>query len=112
MFQVSFLVLSTLVAQPPVAPILPMAPVLVAEEPPGEGFDPAKSIQACESGGPGANICSIGCHKVFNFYTTQCSVSCRSGYYACCSCDDGCDCIIDHDELWPLPPGVDPWVLR
>jgi hypothetical protein len=44
------------------------------------------------------------CHRAFNFWSTSCNVSCRSGYYACCSCGNGCDCVVDHDELWPLPP--------
>ena len=96
MFHVSILVLSMLVTPPPATMAAPEAP---AED----EFDPAKSIQACESGGDGAPTCSAACHKVFNFYTTQCSVSCRSGYYACCGCERGCDCVIDHDELWPWP---------
>jgi len=68
---------------------------------------PSQHMQACEQGGSGADSCNVHCHVVFNYYTTYCNVSCRSGYFACCSCDGGCQCVIDHDEMWPLPP-IDP----
>jgi len=75
------------------APATPLAPV----EADGQ------QMVACESGGPFADTCQINCHIIFNFYTKSCSVTCRSGYFACCSCDGGCQCIIDHDEVNPLP---------
>ena len=75
---------------------------LSADEAPGE--EPATWLQVCESGGWGSGTCSVQCHRVFNYWTTSCNVSCRSGYYACCNCDNGCECVLDHDELWPLPP--------
>ena len=63
-------------------------------------------MQACESGGMGAGECDVTCRVVFNFMTTSCGVSCRSGYFACCSCDNGCKCLMDHEEMWPIPdPG-------
>ena len=66
--------------------------------------EPALLLEICESGGWRAEMCSVTCHRVFNYWTTTCNVSCRSGYYACCSCESGCKCVIDHDEMWPLPP--------
>lgn len=65
-------------------------------------------MEVCDSGGPGTSSCDINCHVVFNFYTSQCGVSCRTGYFACCSCDTGCKCAMDHDEMWPLPAPVEP----
>lgn len=40
----------------------------------------------CYNGGPGANQCSIeaGITIVGNGVSANCSVSCNSGYYACC----------------------------
>jgi hypothetical protein len=66
--------------------------------------DPATYLQICDSGGWRSETCSVLCHRVFNYWTTTCNVSCRSGYYACCSCENGCECVLDHDEMWPLPP--------
>jgi hypothetical protein len=63
----------------------------------------APRMQVCDSGGLGTSTCDVNCHIVFNFYTSQCNVTCRSGYYACCSCDQGCHCIVDHDDMWPVP---------
>jgi hypothetical protein len=84
---------------PPTVPELPITP--------DEETVPllARRMQACDSGGMGTESCDVNCHVAFNFYTTQCNVSCRSGYYACCSCDTGCHCVMDHDEMWPAPPG-------
>lgn len=65
-------------------------------------------IAICESGGWRAELCSLSCHHVFNYWTTTCNVTCRSGYYACCSCESGCRCVIDHDEMWPVPPPPPP----
>ena len=70
--------------------------------------DPANWLEVCESGGWRSETCSVACHRVFNYWTTTCNVSCRSGYYACCSCDNGCKCVLDHNELWPLPPDPTP----
>lgn len=46
---------------------------------------------ACDSGGVGASSCSIGSGD------DSCSVSCKSGYYACCTIKvlgpDVCNCI-------------------
>jgi len=69
---------------------------------------PSQAMQACENGGMGADTCNVDCHIVFNYYTTHCNVACRSGYFACCSCERGCQCVLDHDEMWPLPPPPDP----
>jgi hypothetical protein len=41
-------------------------------------------VGGCPSGGPGSSSCSI--HNC-------CSVTCTSGYYACCHCSDGCRCV-------------------
>ena len=64
----------------------------------------SKQIVACESGGMNSDTCSINCHVIFNFYTTSCEVTCRSGFFACCNCSSGCQCVIDHEEMYPLPP--------
>jgi len=46
--------------------------------------------ESCESGGTGATSCSIsGC------FDSSCSVSCGTGFYACCYCDG-------------TPPGIGP----
>src|SRR5262245_64338678 len=76
----------------------------------GEGTEPGADpnlmaeVEICDSGGWSAEQCSLTCHRAFNYWTTTCNVSCRSGYYACCGCESGCRCVIDHDEMWPLPP--------
>lgn len=67
------------------------------------GTGVSKVIERCDTGGWATSECNVYCHKLFNFWTATCEVSCRSGYYACCSCDEGCRCIIDHDEMWPSP---------
>lgn len=41
-------------------------------------------VGSCPSGGPGSSACSIN---------NCCSVTCTSGYYACCHCSEGCHCI-------------------
>jgi hypothetical protein len=69
---------------------------------------PSQRMQVCESGGMGSDTCNVDCHIVFNYYTTHCNVACRSGFFACCSCDRGCQCVMDHEEMWPLPPLPDP----
>jgi hypothetical protein len=69
---------------------------------------PATWLEVCDAGGWRAETCSLTCHRAFNYWVTTCNVSCRSGYYACCGCDRGCQCVIDHDELWPLPPDPTP----
>jgi hypothetical protein len=68
----------------------------------------SQQIIACESGGFDADSCSISCHVVFSFYTKSCNVSCRSGYFACCNCNGGCQCEIDHEVVYALPPPPDP----
>ena len=47
----------------------------------------------CISGGPGAMECSIGAgiDVVGVGVTYECSVTCGSGYYACCGV--GCSCV-------------------
>jgi hypothetical protein len=64
----------------------------------------SRHLQVCESGGMGADECNVSCHVVFNYFTTHCAVACRTGYFACCNCDGGCQCVVDHDDMWPLPP--------
>lgn len=47
----------------------------------------------CISGGPGSSSCSVDCP-----FDVGCSVSCVTGYYACCECKwtvPGCSCIPD-----------------
>ena len=44
----------------------------------------AKCAPQCASGGPGSSGCSV---------STCCSVTCQSGYYACCHCTNGCTCV-------------------
>lgn len=39
---------------------------------------------SCPAGGTGSSGCSI---------PSCCSVSCSSGYYACCHCSNGCKCV-------------------
>lgn len=51
-----------------------------------------KNIE-CSSGGQGASSCSMG--------GGGCSVSCSSGYYACCN-PGGCNCI----HVLEFPPGT------
>ena len=63
-----------------------------------------QQMVACESGGRFSDSCSVNCHIVFSFYTKSCSVTCRSGFFACCNCDGGCECVMDHEEVNPLPP--------
>jgi len=86
--------------------VLATAMVPSADE--SAGSDPSTYLQICDSGGWRSETCSVTCHRAFNYWVTTCNVSCRSGYYACCSCDSGCDCILDHDEMWPLPPDPTP----
>ncbi|WP_146192266.1 hypothetical protein [Marinilabilia rubra] len=43
------------------------------------------------SGGTGASSCS--CSSAIASVSSSCSVSCNSGYYACCSTDNICKCI-------------------
>jgi hypothetical protein len=64
----------------------------------------APAMVACESGGAYASECQLTCRVLLNIASTRCSVSCISGYYACCTCDDGCKCIMDHEEMWPTYP--------
>jgi hypothetical protein len=85
-----------------------LATVLLVGEATEPSADPSMMLEICDSGGWRAEQCSLTCHRVFNYWTTTCNVSCRSGYYACCSCDSGCQCVMDHDELWPLPPTPKP----
>ncbi|HEX4822812.1 MAG TPA: hypothetical protein VFV19_00720 [Candidatus Polarisedimenticolaceae bacterium] len=63
-----------------------------------------QQMVACESGGIFADSCQISCHVIFTFYTKSCSVTCRSGFFACCNCDGGCQCVLDHEEVDPVPP--------
>ena len=73
------------------------------------GADPNLEVEICDSGGWRAEECSLTCHRAFNYWTTTCNVSCRAGYYACCNCNTGCQCYMDHDEMWPVPlPAPDP----
>lgn len=48
----------------------------------------------CYAGGPGANSCSISAEAsvVEIGGSMECSVSCNSSYYACCSLK-GCHCV-------------------
>ena len=64
----------------------------------------APAMVACESGGAYASECQLTCRVLLNIASTKCSVSCVSGYYACCTCDDGCKCVMDHEEMWPTYP--------
>ena len=41
---------------------------------------------SCAAGGTGSTSCSV---------SDCCSVSCSSGYYACCHCTNGCTCVSD-----------------
>jgi hypothetical protein len=41
----------------------------------------------CQNGGPGASSCSVGIPP----FHTSCSVTCQSGYFACCTFA-GCSC--------------------
>lgn len=55
---------------------------------------------SCTSGGTGASQCSTG--SGVGTVNTECSVTCNSGYYACC--DDGmgkCKCI--KEGIAPIP---------
>ena len=56
-------------------------------------------VVSCEAGGMHADSCQINCHRIFNFYASFCSVTCRSGYFACCNCNTGCQCVQDHEEI-------------
>jgi len=88
------------------------ADVLPAE--PNASFESSiggREIVACEAGGMNSESCNVHCHVIFNFYTTSCEVTCRTGYFACCNCDTGCQCVIDHDEMWSIPPPDQPHKL-
>ncbi|HEX6099247.1 MAG TPA: hypothetical protein VF432_23235 [Thermoanaerobaculia bacterium] len=57
---------------------------------PGPGGGSGSGSTSCPSGGPGATQCSA------SYGTNSCSVSCASGYYACCQALPGsayCRCI-------------------
>jgi len=59
------------------------------------GGPPGGSDPSCTSGGPGATTCSIqvsgGIAGIGGSF--ECSVTCGSGYYACCSATAmGCNC--------------------
>ena len=54
---------------------------------PGDTYSEEEGGADCPSGGPGATSCSGG--------PSCCSVSCSSGYYACCHCTNGCKCVKD-----------------
>jgi hypothetical protein len=41
---------------------------------------------SCTSGGPGSSSCSL------EYLGVSCSVTCNTGYYACCSASGGCVC--------------------
>ena len=71
---------------------------------PGVAEINAPAMIACESGGAYASECQLTCRVLLNIASTKCSVSCISGYYACCTCDDGCKCVMDHEEMWPVYP--------
>lgn len=49
----------------------------------------ARMVPECQEGGLGSPYCEIG----------GCSVSCSSGYYACCNLTDGCKCAPGGGEL-------------
>lgn len=51
---------------------------------PGEFDIATKCAPQCASGGPGSSGCSV---------SSCCSVTCQSGYYACCHCTNGCSCV-------------------
>lgn len=60
------------------------APLFEASRLAEGGMDAMAEPGGCPAGGPGSTSCSI---------SSCCSVSCSSGYYACCHCTDGCHCI-------------------
>jgi hypothetical protein len=53
------------------------------DELPGDG---GGGGAACQNGGPGATSCYV------DMYLYQCSVTCNTGYYACCTLA-GCSCV-------------------
>ena len=93
---------TALVARPPAA----NGEVLWTPVPSEPGIERlnAPAMVPCESGGAQASECQLTCRVVLNIASTSCSVSCISGYYACCNCDGGCKCVMDHEEMWPVYP--------
>lgn len=66
---------------------------------------PATFVNGCTTGGPGSDKCSI---KVsVGPVTTDYSVSCRAGYYACCDAPPTgtARCIYSSQENKTLAPG-------
>jgi hypothetical protein len=64
--------------------------IIAAAGGPSSGNDPS-----CDSGGPGAITCSIQVAGGIAGFggSFECSVTCGSGYYACCSVSEmGCNC--------------------
>lgn len=59
-----------------------------------ETLNRSESDDDCIAGGQGSSSCSIegGIEIVGNGVTVGCSVSCNSGYYACCGLTS-CDCV-------------------
>ncbi len=56
----------------------------------------------CTHGGPGSSSCSVTWTQGFlGFkFSGGCSISCGSGYYACCHVgDNNCDCIKNEPNL-------------
>lgn len=105
------LALATALSVPPVPEFPPSAASSAAD--PSGPVDSVMSVNApamvaCESGGIGAPDCEVNCRIVLLVYTSDCKVSCRSGFFACCNCATGCKCLLDHDEMWPAPPAPDP----
>lgn len=60
-----------------------------------EAFGDATTQSAgCDAGGPGSTSCSVSCGGTNH----GCSVTCASGYYACCDCGflvSSCTCVSD-----------------
>lgn len=68
----------------------------------------APELESCQSGGFESKSCGVRCTNWFGTIRTSCTVECKEGYYACCSCDEGCRCIMKFPQLWPYFP-VFPW---
>ena len=63
----------------------------------------APAMMECQSGGASSDSCDLKCSVFLNFATASCRVKCNSGYYACCSCSDGCKCLMGTSDTLPVP---------
>ena len=68
------------------------------------GMFSQQATAECYSGGPGSTSCSYT-ESFLNLYTITHSVSCGSGYYACCS-DTGASCIKESTSGGTPKPNV------